>query len=141
VRRGYAQLPNGRLVVALGDAHVVNDPLTGQGANAASHAAEVLAEAIRGGGDLDEAFCRRVEQQMWTYTGPVTEACNARLRPPSPHAAQLLAAAAQHKSIANLFADGFHNPARFWELVSSPTRIAELIEQAGSSRQAAMATT
>jgi hypothetical protein len=139
-RRAYAQLPNGRLVVALGDAHVVNDPLTGQGANAASHAAWVLADAIRGGGDLDEAFCRRVEQQMWTYTGPVTEACNARLRPPAPHAAQLLAAAAQHKSIANLVADGFHNPARFWELVSSPTRVAELIEQVGSSRQAAMAT-
>ncbi|MEO7909263.1 MAG: styrene monooxygenase/indole monooxygenase family protein [Roseiflexaceae bacterium] len=79
VRRGYTQLPNGRLVVALGDAHVVNDPLTGQGANAASHAAEMLAVAIRGGGDLDEVFCRRVEQQMWSYTGPVTEACNARM--------------------------------------------------------------
>jgi 2-polyprenyl-6-methoxyphenol hydroxylase-like FAD-dependent oxidoreductase len=132
VRRGYTQLPNGSFVVALGDAHVVNDPLTGQGANAASHAAWVLAEAIRGGGDFDEAFCQRVEQQMWRYTGPVTEACNARMRPPAPHAAQLLAAAAQHKSIANLYADGFHNPARFWELVSSPERIAALIEQVGS---------
>jgi hypothetical protein len=132
VRRGYAQLPNGRLVVAVGDAHVVNDPLTGQGANAASHAAWVLAEAIRGGGDFDETFCRQVEQQMWTYTGPVTEACNARMRPPSPHAAQLLGAASQHKAIANLYADGFHNPARFWELVSSPERIAAVIAQAGS---------
>jgi 2-polyprenyl-6-methoxyphenol hydroxylase-like FAD-dependent oxidoreductase len=133
VRRGYTQLPNGRLVVALGDAHVVNDPLTGQGANAASHAAEVLAEAIRSGGDFDQAFCRRVEQQMWTYTGPVTEICNARLRPPAPHAAQLLAAAAQHKSIANLYADGFHNPARFWELVSSPEHVTALIAQVGST--------
>jgi hypothetical protein len=138
VRRGYARLPNGRLVVALGDAHVVNDPLTGQGANAASHAAWVLGEAICDGGELDEAFCRKAEQQMWRYTGPVTEACKARLRPPTPHAAQLLGAAAQHKSIADLYADGFHNPAHFWDLVSSPERIAALIEQTRATRQGAM---
>ena len=132
MRRGYAQLPNGRLVVALGDAHVVNDPLTGQGANAASHAAWALGQAIASGGEFDEAFCRRIEQQMWIYTGPVTEACNARLCPPTPHAMQLLAAGARHKAIANRYADGFHNPARFWELVSSPERIAALIEQVGS---------
>jgi len=138
VRRGYTRLPNGRLVVAFGDTHVVNDPLTGQGANAASHAAWVLGEAICDGGELDEAFCRRVEQQMWRYTGPVTESCNARMRPPTPHAARLLGAAAQHKSVANLYADGFHNPARFWELVSSPERIAALIEQVGSSHNGAL---
>ena len=132
VRRGYTRLPNGRLVVALGDTHVVNDPLTGQGANAASHAAWVLAEAIRSGGTFDEAFCQQVEQQIWTYTGPVTEACNARLRPPAPHAAQLLGVAAQHKAIANMYADNFHNPARFWEIVSSPERTAALIEQSES---------
>jgi hypothetical protein len=139
VRRGYAQLPNGRLVVALGDTHVVNDPLTGQGANAASHAAWVLAEAIRGGSTFDEVFCQHVEQQMWTYTGPVTEACNARLRPPAPHAAQLLGVAAQHKVIANMYADNFHNPARFWEIVSSPERTAALIEQVVGHQQAAAA--
>jgi 2-polyprenyl-6-methoxyphenol hydroxylase-like FAD-dependent oxidoreductase len=129
VRRGYARLPNGRLVVALGDAHVVNDPLTGQGANAASHAAWVLGEAIRDSADFDEAFCRRVEQQMWVYTGPATEICNARLRPPAPHAVQLLGVAAQHKVIANLYADALHNPARFWEILSSPERTVALIEQ------------
>jgi flavin-dependent dehydrogenase len=132
VRRGYAQLPNGRLVVALGDTHVVNDPLTGQGANAASHAAWVLAEAICAGGEFDQAWCQQAEQQMWTYTGPVTEACNARLRPPAPHAAQLLGVAAQYKTVANMYADNFHNPARFWEIVSSPERTAALIEQARS---------
>ena len=135
VRRSYTQLPNGRLAVALGDAHVVNDPLTGQGANAASHAAWVLGQAICGGGDFDAAFCQRVEQQMWIYTGPVTESCNARLRPPTPHAARLLAAAAQHKAIANVYADAFHNPARFWEIVSSPERTAALIEQVDVHRQ------
>jgi hypothetical protein len=118
---------------------VVNDPLTGQGANAASHAAWVLGQAIAGGGALDEAFCRQAEQQMWTYTGPVTEICNARLDRPAPHALQLLAAAAQHKAIANVYADGFHNPARFWEIVSSPERTAALIEQFGSPSTVAVA--
>ena len=132
VRRGYTRLPNGRLAVALGDVHVVNDPLTGQGANAASHAAWVLGQAIAGDGAFDEAFCQQAEQQMWTYTGPVTEICNARLGRPAPHALQLLAAAAQHKGIANMYVDGFHNPARFWEIVSSPARTAALIEQFAS---------
>ena len=46
-RAGYIRLGNGRCVVALGDAHVVNDPIIGQGANTAVHAAWTLGAAIR----------------------------------------------------------------------------------------------
>ena len=63
VRRGYVCLSNGRLALALGDAHIVMDPITGQGANKASCAAWVLGEAIVGAVTFDEEFCRRVEQQ------------------------------------------------------------------------------
>lgn len=41
-RRGYASLGNGKFALALGDVHVVNDPILGQGANAASKCAWVL---------------------------------------------------------------------------------------------------
>jgi hypothetical protein len=33
VRAGWAALPGGKYAMAMGDAWVVNDPVTGQGAN------------------------------------------------------------------------------------------------------------
>jgi hypothetical protein len=129
VRRGYIQLRNGRFAVALGDAHVLLDPITGQGANTASHAAWVLGEAIRDGDGFDEAFCQRVEQQIWAYAGPVAEACNARLRPPAAHVAELLVAAAHHKAIADAYANAFNRPDAFWEILSSPERTAAFLKE------------
>ena len=70
VRHGFVQLSNGRYTVALGDAHVVIDPITGQGANSASHAAMVLSEAIRGTTAYDRAFCERVEREMSPSSSP-----------------------------------------------------------------------
>jgi 2-polyprenyl-6-methoxyphenol hydroxylase-like FAD-dependent oxidoreductase len=114
VRRGYARLRNGKLVVALGDAHIVMDPVTGQGANKASHAAWVLGEAIRDAGAFDEEFCRRVEQRTCEYALPVSDACNARLQPPPPHVAKFLGAAAQHQAVADFYTDGFNHPDHVW---------------------------
>jgi 2-polyprenyl-6-methoxyphenol hydroxylase-like FAD-dependent oxidoreductase len=131
VRRGYLQLANGKFALALGDAHVLNDPLTGQGANTASHAAWALGEAIRGAGTFDAAFCRRIERQIWSYARSVTEACNARLGRPQPHTTELLAAAAHNQAIADAYADGFNHPDRFWEIMSSPARTAALLEEHG----------
>jgi len=59
VRRGFIELSNGRYAVALGNAHVVIDPITGQGANNASHAADVLCQAIRHADAFDRSFCER----------------------------------------------------------------------------------
>jgi 2-polyprenyl-6-methoxyphenol hydroxylase-like FAD-dependent oxidoreductase len=131
VRRGYIQLSNGRLAIALGDAHVLIDPVTGQGANTASHAAWVLGEAIRDGHTYDEAFCRRFEQQICAYALPVSEACNARLRRPQPHAIELAIAAMHNQAIADLYGDGFNHPDRFWEIASSAERTAALLKQYG----------
>lgn len=131
VRRGYTRLANGKFAVALGDAHVITDPIIGQGANTASHAAWVLGEAIDEGGPMDEAFCRRVEQRIWSYTRPVTESSNARLQPPPPHVVALMVAAAQHQAIADAYANGFNQPDRFWQMLSSPERTATFLKQCG----------
>jgi 2-polyprenyl-6-methoxyphenol hydroxylase-like FAD-dependent oxidoreductase len=129
VRRGYRRLDNGRHVVALGDAHVVMDPITGQGANKAAEAAATLAEAIRDARDYDESFCRDVEQLMCRYALPVSDACNARLKPPAPHVARLLAGAAQHQALADFYAFGFDHPDRYWEVISSEDRTDALLQQ------------
>ena len=127
VRRGYGRLGNGRRVVALGDAHIVMDPITGQGANKAAVAAATLAEAIRDASGYDESFCRDVEQAMCRYALPVSDACNARLKPPTPHVARLLAGAAQQQRLADFYASGFNHPDRYWEVVSSEERTEALL--------------
>ena len=46
VRQGYARLDSGRFAIAIGDVHVLNDPLIAQGGNTASHSAWALGQAI-----------------------------------------------------------------------------------------------
>jgi hypothetical protein len=123
VRGGYTRLPGGRLALALGDAHVLNDPLTGQGANTASYAALTLGEAICRAECFDEPFCREVEEHIWAYTLRITEQCNRRLRPPAQHMLALMGMAARNQEVANFYANGFNQPDRFWELESSAERM------------------
>jgi 2-polyprenyl-6-methoxyphenol hydroxylase-like FAD-dependent oxidoreductase len=122
VRRGYVRLSNGRTVLALGDAHITMDPVTGQGANKASHAAFVAGAAICEATAFDEDFCARVTQQMCDYALPVSDACNARLLPAPPHVVDLLMAAAQHQPVADFYTGGFNDPDRYWHIVSRQDR-------------------
>lgn len=128
VRRGHARLPNGRSVLALGDAHITLDPVTGQGANKASHAAFVAGAAICGSAVFDDDFCARVSRQMCEHALPVSDACNARLLPPSPHVVDLLMAAARHQQVADFYTGSFNDPDRFWYVASRADRT-EVIKQ------------
>jgi hypothetical protein len=131
VRRSYAPLGDGKYAVAIGDVHVLNDPVLGQGANAASHAAWTLGEAIAAGGPFDEQFCRRVKGRIWEYAGPVTAWTNAALQPPAPHAIAVFAAAARDKAIADELVDNFNAPARNWAIFGSPEGAAAYLERHG----------
>jgi len=127
-RQARTRLSNGRPVMALGDAHVVMDPLTGQGANKASHAAFVAGEAIAAGGPYDDAFCTDVERRMSSYALPVSDACNARLRPPPAHVQQLFAAATLRRNVADAYAHGFNHPDEYWRIVSDSSRTNLLLQ-------------
>jgi hypothetical protein len=140
VRRGFVELSNGRTVMALGDSHVVIDPITGQGANSASHAAHVLCDAIGSADTFDRTFCQRVEQQICSYAVPVSDASNARLQPPTAHIRQILGAASRDQALADVYADGYNHPDRFWAIASSPERTAAFLnefEHQGASPAAA----
>jgi 2-polyprenyl-6-methoxyphenol hydroxylase-like FAD-dependent oxidoreductase len=106
---------------------VLNDPLTGQGANTASYAAETLAGAIGRAERFDETFCREVEGRIWAYTRCVTEQCNRRLQPPPQHMLALLAAAARNQEVADFYASAYNRPDQFWPLESSPERMAAFL--------------
>jgi 2-polyprenyl-6-methoxyphenol hydroxylase-like FAD-dependent oxidoreductase len=132
VRRGYAPLSNGKYALAIGDVHVLNDPILGQGANAASYAAWIAGEAIeqvaRRGGRYDERFCRAVEARIWEYARPVTEWTNAALHPPAPHVLEVFKAAARSKEIADEVIDNFNAPARNWAIFESPESASAYLE-------------
>jgi 2-polyprenyl-6-methoxyphenol hydroxylase-like FAD-dependent oxidoreductase len=120
VRRGYVPLPNAKFAVAVGDAHILNDPVLGQGANLASRSAWVLGEAILEARVFNEAFCRAIEQRLWEAGRAVTCWTNLMLQPPPPHALQLLVAAAQNQAIADELSDNFNAPEQNWEIFGSP---------------------
>jgi hypothetical protein len=124
VRRAYARLDNGRYVLACGDVQVVNDPLLGQGSNAASHAAFVVGQAILDDvGIYDERFCARTEARLWDYVRDVTEWNNHFLQVPLPmNVAQYLVAASQHKPLADRLATNFAHPDRAWNVFSTQER-------------------
>jgi hypothetical protein len=130
-RRGWAPLAGGHFALAIGDAHISHDPLTGQGANAASRSAWLLAERLvahaQARGRFDETFCVNAEQHLWDDARPVTEWANAFLQPPPPHVMGLLIAAAQDPAIANAFADNFNHPREQWAVLSSPAATSAFI--------------
>jgi 2-polyprenyl-6-methoxyphenol hydroxylase-like FAD-dependent oxidoreductase len=131
VRRGYARLDNGAFVVAIGDVHVLNDPLLGQGANSASRSAWTLGHAILADGPFDEQFCRDVEQRIWDHACYPTEWTNAALQPPPPHAIDVFVAATQNKAIADQIIDNFNAPQRNWAIFSSPEGAESFLRQFG----------
>jgi 2-polyprenyl-6-methoxyphenol hydroxylase-like FAD-dependent oxidoreductase len=131
VRRCYAPLSDGKYAVAVGDVHIVNDPLLGQGANAASHAAWTLGEAILAAGAFDESFCRRVEERIWAVARHPTEWTNAVLQPPPPHALAVFAAAAQNRAVADEIVDNFGAPERNWAIFGSPEGAAAFLHRHG----------
>jgi 2-polyprenyl-6-methoxyphenol hydroxylase-like FAD-dependent oxidoreductase len=131
VRQGYARLANGKYALAIGDAHVLNDPITGQGANTASRMAWLIGEAICNSAIFDEIFCREIEQRVWEYAGPVAQWSNTMLQPPQPHMIELMVAAAHLQPVADAFVGFFEQPHQAWKLLSSQEEASAFLHQHG----------
>jgi 2-polyprenyl-6-methoxyphenol hydroxylase-like FAD-dependent oxidoreductase len=120
VRESWTTLPSGRIALALGDAWVVNDPLTGQGANLGSRCAFALADLIAAGPPYDEAFAGKVAERLWRIAEPVVAWSNLNIGPPQEHLGGIFAAAARDQQVADAFVDNFNDPAAMWDVVRSP---------------------
>lgn len=136
-RKATTKLPNGKLAIAVGDTYITHDPLTGQGANAASRSAwlvaEIVKEYILSDKPLGDALAGEVEAKLWESEQPVTEWSNAFLAPPPPHALALMAHATQHQKVADAFAESFTQPKRQWDILKSPEGVARLLGELGVS--------
>jgi 2-polyprenyl-6-methoxyphenol hydroxylase-like FAD-dependent oxidoreductase len=142
VRKGWAPLGQGRFAVAVGDAWVLNDPVTGQGANLGSRCAFLLADAISAAARFDEQFCRSAESTMWiTAAQAATTFNNAFLEPLPRHARELFTAAASDQRVANGVVDLFNDAATALAALSSPADteafVARLTEPAPNPRDLA----
>jgi flavin-dependent dehydrogenase len=124
VRRPYAQLENGRWVLALGDVHTVNDPLLGQGSNSASATAFLVGDAVvEDPFGFDEAWCARVADRMWERAGAAVAFTNTLLQvPPAPQVVELLAAASQSQEIAETVGEFFGDPKLARNVLATPER-------------------
>src|SRR5262249_31348354 len=129
VRKGYVALGNGKFAIAVGDTHMVHDPVIAQGANTASRCAWILGESLLEDSAVDEAFCRSIEQRLWDAGRSATEWTNATLQPPPPHAMELFKAAADHKAVADAMVDNFNAPDVAWEILRSPEGAAGLLKK------------
>ncbi|MEV4439610.1 styrene monooxygenase/indole monooxygenase family protein [Streptomyces sp. NPDC049577] len=129
VRDPVGRLPSGALVLGAADAVVVNDPLTGQGANSAAKCAAAYLAAIleRGDGPFDEAWMRAAFARYWESARHATRWTNTMLAPPPGHVRRLIDAAGVLQPVADRFANGFDDPADFEDWFYDAARAEEYL--------------
>jgi hypothetical protein len=127
VRHPVAHLgPNATPVLGMADSLVVNDPLTGQGANNAARCAALYAHRIAGqaGHDaatgFDTTWMHDTFDAFWQHARHSVDFTTAMLRPTPPHIAEALAAAAAHPDIAAQLARTYADPAEYATWLASP---------------------
>jgi 2-polyprenyl-6-methoxyphenol hydroxylase-like FAD-dependent oxidoreductase len=140
VRKPVASLPSGRIVLGIADVVMLNDPLTGQGANNASKFARHYLDRIvsRGSAPFNRAWMEEVFESYWQARGKRTvEWSNIMLLPPSEHMQAIVHAAEQQPAIAKHFVECFDDPPRFFDWLFERKAAEDLFgpfdQQAGSA--------
>ena len=136
VRKPVAELPSGRLVLGLADAIMLNDPITGQGSNNAAKMATAYLAAIRrhGDGPFDRAFMEQAFEDFWRDYGQYTTGwTNALLSPPPEHVLKLLTAGNDSPEVAHRFANGFNNPADYFDWFMFPDKAEAYLSHVGAA--------
>jgi 2-polyprenyl-6-methoxyphenol hydroxylase-like FAD-dependent oxidoreductase len=103
---------HGTLVIGCGDSVALNDPITGQGANVASHCADVLYNTVVE--NRNELWDISLGIKYWNeineYVTKVSEWTNAMMGPMTESFSKMLGIATQHQETADEFANMFTDP-------------------------------
>jgi 2-polyprenyl-6-methoxyphenol hydroxylase-like FAD-dependent oxidoreductase len=137
VRRSSVPLDDATLAVALGDVHAVMDPMVGQGANMASHAAVVMGEEIVAQDVFDARFVETVDRRRNDRVFSALRWTNLMLAPPSDDLLMLIGTMSADRALANEFTDNFNYPERQWDRLASPARIRAWLAEREAARAAA----
>jgi hypothetical protein len=122
VRRPVARLDGGAAVLGIGDTVVVNDPITGQGANSAARAADHYLRAITSHGEapFTPDWMRHTFESFWQQHARHTVDFTAAMLTMPEHLQQVFAAAAQHQEVADRFANVYPEPAAYADWLATP---------------------
>ena len=131
VRKPVATLPSGNKILGIADVVLLNDPITGQGSNNASKCSKIyLDEIIKNKGNkYDENWMQATFDKYYDYAKDVALWTNTLLGPPPEHILNLLGAAGQIQSLADMFANNFNEPKNFFPWWLDPKLTEELINQ------------
>lgn len=136
VRKPVAEVAPGTLVLGLADAVVVNDPVSGQGANNAAHSAAIYARAILDRGDrpFDREWMQSAFDTYWEHARHSIRLTEMLLDPLPPIAQQCLGAAAGHPEVAKRAIDLFPYPADVDEWILDPVKGQAYLASVGAAR-------
>lgn len=111
VRIPYTMV-DGTPVIGCGDSVVLNDPITGQGANAASYCANALYNVLSE--NSNEVWDAAIGEQYWDrtkqYVVKMSEWTNAMMGPPTEAFSEMLGKASQIQQFADELVNMFANP-------------------------------
>jgi UDP:flavonoid glycosyltransferase YjiC (YdhE family) len=109
---------------------VVNDPISGQGANNASHAAGMYLKAIldRGSEPFDPAWMQRTFDEFWAHAQNSITLTELFLEPLPEHGVDILVAAAQYPEVAKRVADWYPFPATLHDFALDPEKTAAYLK-------------
>ena len=135
IRHPYAEVAPGSYVTGIGDVVVVNDPISGQGANNAAHAAGIYLKAIldRGDAPFTPEWMQQTFDAFWAHAQHSVMLTEMMLEPLPVHAQQVLGAAAQFQQIADKFAEVFPNPATIHDFLVDPAKAAAYVESVAAA--------
>jgi flavin reductase (DIM6/NTAB) family NADH-FMN oxidoreductase RutF/2-polyprenyl-6-methoxyphenol hydroxylase-like FAD-dependent oxidoreductase len=136
VRRPIGHLPSGRVVMAVGDTAILNDPLAGQGANCASKMAHFVTERIvdRGDRPFDADWMEECFEDFWDREGRyITGFTNTLLEPLGPAAREVILAGSRRRSVAERLFAGFDDPPVLWPWIEDRGQARRVVADATSS--------
>ncbi|MDR2851885.1 MAG: FAD-binding oxidoreductase [Burkholderiaceae bacterium] len=130
-RKPIGRLPSGRIVLGMGDAVCVNDPITGQGSNNATKGFKIFHDSIvaRGDAPFDADWMNATFERFWDYANLVVRWTCSMLTPPPPHILNLLGAANHSPSLAHVLANNFNNPPDYFPWWDDPVACERFIKQ------------
>ncbi len=125
------KMPNGKFVLGMADAVVLNDPIAGQGANNATKCASIYFDWIvdRHKEPFDEVWMNGAFECYWRrHAQASTDWSNMLLLNSSTHMVELLRSASRLPSLASTLADGFDDPNAFFPWIADPIQTKEVID-------------
>ena len=128
VRKAFAQLDRGELLMPIGDTAITFDPIGGQGANNASHHAKFVIDAIKARGDapFDADWMQATFDGYRNYRGRYAYRFNnMMLEPPPGFMALMGAAAADPKVGAATIGRYAGSPQGFFPWIEDPAATVE----------------